>query len=423
MPEQKASIVDSLISEQRKYERFFAYALINDPIRVLETCGWMSEDLFADDLVRKFWKRIKESEINCADDAVRASIESGLFFEVNEVGASSYVFSFEEWANQISKLAYFRRVMGASRDLVSAVARREENTVREVLEKTKTLEVQDGKKSGISMKELDAEFAELLSRPPATIRTYLPEVDKMMGGFYPGELTVIAARPGIGKTALMLQMARQIAFAGKKALLISMEMARSQVWARMACGDASLEWYRVRDGEANEEELERLAVARRHLVDNLDGHLIVDDESWDVFEVERSVIVNNPDIVMIDQLPDVRWHIPNESPVEWYGKACWYFRQNIARRRRLPVVLVHQINRDVEDRRDKRPMLSDLRMSGEIEQRADIVLGLYREDIYSGRTPGIYKVPFEISTLKNRQGNAGNIASILEFDLQAQWFR
>jgi replicative DNA helicase len=137
--------------------------------------------------------------------------------------------------------------------------------------------------------------------------------------------------------------------------------------------------------------------------------------------MHASIISNKPDLVVIDQLADIHWHDPKEKKIEWLGKACWHIRQIFAKRMRIPVVVVHQLNRDVEGRPDKRPTLSDLRDSGEIEQRSDIVLGCYREDYYAGRPEGVHIVPFEVSPLKFRQGNS-EARAILEYDLATQWF-
>jgi replicative DNA helicase len=218
-----------------------------------------------------------------------------------------------------------------------------------------------------------------------------------------------------------LQIGQSVAFSGKKVLFFSLEMDERQLWARMACPLAGFEWADVRAGNVAEEGLKRIEAKSAELRDKFGERFIIVDDRTKVHEMYRMAMTLDPDLVIIDQLDEIEWHVAGAKKHEWYGEAAKYLRRNIAKKLGVPVILIHQINRDTEDRQDKRPMISDLRWSGELEQRVDVLILLYREDLYTGRSPGQVDVPFEANIAKNRQGDAGVIAR-LNYNLKRQWF-
>ncbi len=150
-------------------------------------------------------------------------------------------------------------------------------------------------------------------------------------------------------------------------------------------------------------------------------NLVIVDDVFTAQSIQRVCAAYAPKLVVIDQLAEFIWHDPNESRVIWYGKVVKHLRHYVANNLDCPVILNHHINRAVEVREDKRPQLSDLRDSGEVENRSDVVLLCYREDIYSGRDANQYEVPMEVRVAKNRQGETGGVA-VLNFNLKEQWF-
>lgn len=229
-------------------------------------------------------------------------------------------------------------------------------------------------------------------------------------------------------TAFVLQIARTVAFNKHRVLLFSLEMQRLQLWARMTVPASGLDWRDVRMDAIDDVDRQVLSDIADRLAESLtdkvtgESYLIIDDTPGaTVFDIRRAVAFYKPDLVIIDQLPDLKWHVPNAKKVDWYGEAMQFFKVEIARKFHIPVIVVAQINRAVEARQDKRPMASDLRDSGEIEQKADIVLLGYREDIYEGRSPSQTVVPIEWDVAKHRQGSTCD-RIIMDYDLEAQWF-
>jgi len=417
------TLIDTLIAEQREVEEHFAWSAVVDPFGALEDCGWLAPESFIDENIRKFWARLKSVSMKDAGEATTIAIEMGIYFDLYDSCChdASTLFH-KEWAEQISKSAYLRTVIDKNQAIVKAVTERDVNKVRQAIQDIESVDCDDGVKCGSSPEQAHQDFMEVARNPGSAVKCFLPQIDQMIGGFYPPELTLLAARPGIGKTALLLQIARSIAYNRRKVLIVSIEMSRQQLWARMACGDAGLEWVKVRAGDVSPEQLDTLEDTSQSLTVSLGNNLIIDDESVSVYDIHKSCIVNKPDILLVDQLPDIVWHDPKAKPIEWLGEALKYIRGNICKRMYIPSIVIHQLNRGVENRTDRRPELSDLRDTGVAEQRADIVLLAYRDDYYNGRPPGVTKVPFELRTAKHRQGDAGKVTAILEYDLKAQWF-
>jgi replicative DNA helicase len=255
---------------------------------------------------------------------------------------------------------------------------------------------------------------------PKYVKTYLP-LDEDLGGLFGGELIILAARPGMGKTALALQMGKNVALNGKTVFFSSLEMARRALWARLVCGAAGYAWNDVRIGNVSDAARAILKDMNKKMTDKLGHRFIIDDQARSVTAIHMAAMRCKPDLVIVDHLGEIEWHDPKAREVVWLGDAAKYLRTNICLRMNVPVVLIHQLSRDVEKRGgDKRPALSDLRWSGEIEQRADVVLMMYREDYYNVDLVQ-NKVPTEVWTRKNRQG-VMNSLTMMNYDLTTQSF-
>lgn len=421
---QKATSPDALLQEQKKVELLFAGAIVTNPTVVMDDCGWLDESIIVDEQVKDLWTRVKTSDIDSPEGAIAIAIENGLFWRINENDITGATVMHNEWASQIAKFHYLHNAASAGAKVIdSALNKRDTDMVRQAVEDLSNLKVDSRGEQGATPSQIDEEFRTILDNPPKAVMTHIPALDKMLGGLYPGEMTVLAARPAMGKSSLAIQIGRTVAYSGKRALFISIEMTREQLWARMACGDSGIEWKLVRAGLVDKADIEVIKENSKRLADRLGNNLIIVDDAFDLASMHAAIINNKPDLVIIDQLADISWHDPKEKKIEWLGKACWHIRQTFAKRMRLPVLVVHQLNRGPESRgeNDKRPTLADLRDSGEIEQRSDIVLGCYREDYYEGRPEGTIVVPFEVIPLKFRQGNS-EARAILEYNLPAQWF-
>ncbi|HMN94913.1 MAG TPA: replicative DNA helicase [Phycisphaerales bacterium] len=215
------------------------------------------------------------------------------------------------------------------------------------------------------------------------IATGYYELDEMTSGFQPGELLVLAARPSMGKTALALNLAENIASGGAPVAIFSLEMSRQQLVQRLICARSGVDGHRLRRGMLSKDDYGRLLGACGELssapifIDDTPGLTLLQLRS----KARRLRERMNIEAVIIDylQLMSVGGRVESRqievSEISRGVKA-------MARELRVPVVCLSQLNRAAEQREGHRPRMSDLRESGSIEQDADVVMMLHREDYY-----------------------------------------
>jgi replicative DNA helicase len=251
------------------------------------------------------------------------------------------------------------------------------------------------------------------------IATGFPDFDEMTSGLQPSDLIIIAGRPGTGKTSLALTLARNAAIRGKAAVgIFSLEMTKEQLLERLLCGEAQVSLHRLRGGYVPASKWRDLANAASKFQQTT---IIVDDSPGaSILEIKakarRMAVQHGLDLVIVDYMQLVSGGIHTdvrEQEIAYISRSL----KKLARELRVPVVAVSQLNRAVEQReRGKRyPRLSDLRESGAIEQDADLVTFIYREDYYdrpeeeaSKKGQGIVSKA-EIIIAKQRNGPLGKV--------------
>jgi replicative DNA helicase len=247
------------------------------------------------------------------------------------------------------------------------------------------------------------------------IPTGLIDVDRITGGLHQGDLVVVAARPSMGKTAYLWRIAHEIATNESPVLIFSMEMSARQIALRALTSESGVGATTIRDGKVPAESLNSLRSAAGKLAAL---PVLFDEETNCPPERIRSAALrykaaNNGQIgaVMIDylQLMPIEGAGFNENVGT--GKITRALK-NLARELNCPVILLSQLSRTVESRNDKRPMMSDLRNSGSIEQDADQVIMLYRDEYYNPDTPD--KGVAEILIRKNRNGPTGTAKVVFD---------
>lgn len=216
------------------------------------------------------------------------------------------------------------------------------------------------------------------------IPTGFEKFDKLTGGLQPGELLVIGARPSMGKTSLVLDMTRNVSAIGYGVMGFSLEMTKESLLVRMCCSEGRVRGQAVRTGTLNESEREQIIGALARLVAR---PIYIDDSpSLTMLEVQariRRYRMKAPvDVAWIDYLGLCRSHERNENRTLEIGNIAKAAKQ-MAKDLGIPVVLLSQLSRACEARADKRPILSDLRESGDVEAHADTVAFLYREAVYA----------------------------------------
>src|SRR3954471_13317874 len=212
------------------------------------------------------------------------------------------------------------------------------------------------------------------------------DLDNITGGFQAGNLIILAARPSMGKSALMANFAENAALHSRKAVaLFSLEMSEGELAQRFIASQASIRGDDLRKGKVPQARWGKILEASNRLAHSA---LYVDDSSdlsvLDVRAKARRLAQQNADglgLILIDYLQLMRAAGQVDNRVEQIGQISRGLK-TLARELEVPVIALSQLNRGVEQRTDKRPVLSDLRESGSIEQDADLVMFIYREDYY-----------------------------------------
>jgi replicative DNA helicase len=252
--------------------------------------------------------------------------------------------------------------------------------------------------------------------------TGFADLDKMTSGLNAGELVIIAARPSMGKTAFSLNIASHISLRAKKTVAyFSVEMSKESLMMRLIAAEARVTIEEIKTGRILDTSWPRLIDACGKISD---AKLFIDETSGiSPYEIRarcrRLKAQHGVDCIMIDylQLMELKQKVESrERAVAEISKSL----KAIAKELQIPVIALAQLNRGVEGRSDRKPMLSDLRESGSIEQDADVIMMLYREDYYDKENPekqGAAKVIIA----KNRNGPTGDVD--LRFDGKFNLFR
>ncbi|MDQ4131492.1 MAG: replicative DNA helicase [Actinomycetota bacterium] len=235
------------------------------------------------------------------------------------------------------------------------------------------------------------------------------EIDDLTGGFQPGNLVVLAARPSMGKSALVTNMAEKASLDhGRAVALFSLEMSETELAQRFIASQASLNGDDLRKGRVRPDRWPKVVTATQRLAG---APLFVDDSSdLGVLELRAKVRRlhqrHELGLVIVDYLQLMRAEDPSDSRVEQIGQMSRGLKI-LARELSVPVIAVSQLSRAVEARPDKRPLLSDLRESGQIEQDADVVMFIYRDEYYNRDSdrPG----EADVIVSKHRNGPVGEV--------------
>ncbi|MGH2844269.1 MAG: replicative DNA helicase [Solirubrobacteraceae bacterium] len=251
------------------------------------------------------------------------------------------------------------------------------------------------------------------------------DLDALTGGFQPGNLIILAARPSMGKSALVANFAEEAALAAYPVVMFSLEMSETELAQRFVASQAKVKGEDLRHGRVSDSQWPKILDASRRLGA---APLYVDDSSdTGVLEVRAKSRrlhhqleqVGGLKLIIIDYLQLMRHSGRIESRVEQVSQISRALK-SLARELRVPVVALSQLNRNVEQRAgDKKPVLSDLRESGQLEQDADLVMFIYREEYYNREStrPG----EADITIAKHRNGPVGEVT--LTFQSQYPKFR
>ena len=239
----------------------------------------------------------------------------------------------------------------------------------------------------------------------------LRDLDKITSGFQKSNLIILAARPAMGKTSMALGIARHLGVAAQVPVVVfSLEMSREEVAQRFISTEAKVDSTRMRSGDVREEDWTRIVDACNRLSG---APIYVDDTAginlMEIRSKTRRLKMREPDLglVIVDYLQLMSSGSNEENRVQEISQISRQLKV-LARDLDVPVIALSQLSRAVESRTDKRPLLSDLRESGSIEQDADVVMFIYRDDYYNKETsekPG----QAELIVAKHRNGAVGSV--------------
>ncbi len=261
------------------------------------------------------------------------------------------------------------------------------------------------------IKETIRQLEKLHQRPELItgVPTGFTEFDHLTAGLQPGDLVIVAGRPSMGKTSFALNIACYAAAeAGVPVAIFSLEMSREQLAARMLCAEAKVNLQSLRTGNLSESEWQRLTFAANKLtrapifVDDTPALSVLDLRA----KARRLMSEHGLGLIIIDYLQLLQSRERRERREQEISEISSSLKA-MAKEFNVPVVALSQLNRRVEERPDKRPQLADLRESGAIEQDADLIVFIYRDEVYNKESP--HKGTAEIIIGKQRNGPTGTV--------------
>ncbi|MBI5876270.1 MAG: replicative DNA helicase [Chloroflexi bacterium] len=349
---------------------------------------------------------------------------------LDELGGSTFIVSLinavptaanvESYATIVDRMSTLRRLISASGE-IAGMAYKNEGDLDEIIDRSEQLifQVTQRKlsKELVPISTVVHEVANNVERMQTNrdeyvgVQTHFSALDKQLGGLQKSDLIIIAGRPSIGKTSFALNLVQNAAMhlPRKTVAVFSLEMANEQIVQRMIANMTGIDGQRLRLGQITDEETDRLTEAIGRLSE---APIYLDDTPAASpneirSKARRLAAERGLEMIVIDYLQLMRGSERNENRVQEIAGISRSLKA-LARELRVPVVALSQLSRAVESRPDKHPQLSDLRESGSIEQDADVVMFLYRDDAYDKATerPNIA----EVIVAKHRNGPTGSVS-------------
>ena len=322
----------------------------------------------------------------------------------------------EEYADIIRSKSMLRELQTVSSEIIDLTRSEEEDadTVADLAEQKiyavrQGREVQGFTSVNDAIQDVYAHLDELAANPGKLpgLPTGFSMLDQYIGGLNKSDLILLAARPGMGKTAIALNMALTAAKkSGKTVVIFQLEMSKEQLATRLLSNEALVDSKKLRMGNLDDDDWQRMAGATQVL----QGLPILLDENSGLTVPEMKAkcrrLGGNLGLIVIDYLQLMHAPKHTDNRVQEVAEISRSLKI-MAKELNVPVLCCSQLSRGPESRSDKRPMLSDLRESGSIEQDADIVLFIYRDDYYNDNSEA--KNSAELIVAKNRHGETGKV--------------
>jgi replicative DNA helicase len=393
------------------------------------------EILTPDDFYRDSHKKIFNSLLDLSErdepaDLITLTHELRKKDKLDSIGGASYVASLidsiptaaniEYYARIVKEKAILRKLIEAATDIVTqsyedrqdveglldeaerAIFQIAENRVRPSF-----YPIREIVKSSFKTLEKLFEKKEMITGIPSGFKS----LDHYTAGFQPSDLIIVAGRPSMGKTAICLNMAQYAAIEKRVPVAIfSLEMSKEQLVLRMLCSEAQVEGTRIRTGFLSESDWPKLTLAAGNLSD---ASIFIDDTpALTILELRakarRLKGEHGLGLLIVDYLQLMRGRTMIENRQQEISEISRSLKA-LAKELNIPVIAVSQLSRRSESREDKRPQMSDLRESGAIEQDADLILFIYRDEVYNRSEDNPNRGKAEVIIGKQRNGPTGKV--------------
>ncbi|MDH5560838.1 MAG: replicative DNA helicase [Deltaproteobacteria bacterium] len=430
------------IPQDIEAEQAILGAIIYNNDVLAETASILSPKSFFSIAHQRIFRAMLElGDQNIPIDEITLGDELKSLRQLDEIGGYSYLAELIDCVPSSGNIQQYSKIVqehSLLRDLIetsSEIARKSRSPEKNISEllaeaenKIAEISLRSTEKGYHSIKSILSSNLQRLEQISETadeitgIGTGFIDLDKITSGLQPSDLIIVAARPSMGKTAFALNIATFVATPTKHRaeiqkeeekgaiLMFSLEMSKEQLVMRMLASEAKVDSQKLKSGNLEQDDWNKLAMATESLST---APIFINDTSslspYELVSITKQLhkeYKNGVSMVIVDYLQLMklnRANVPREQEIAEISRSL----KGIAKELNIPVVALSQLNRSLESRSEKRPLLSDLRESGAIEQDADIILFIYRDEIYNENTNDRGKA--EIIIAKHRNGPTGKI--------------
>ena len=397
-------------------EKSFLGCLLLDP-KCFDRASWFDAAFFGIEIHGKIFDAIKMHRVQGRDYCPEMIAQ---YFsndnDLTDIGGAGYlkdlansvisIMSVKGYANHILSLHYRRMALMVAKSMEDLSINSSIDTPPEtllsnldtILTEARNLKIQD---TSVGAGDSARAALQAAKNPKHGIKSGFHDLDKITGGFKPAEFTVIAGRPGMGKTAMGLTLAVNAALAGNRVLFFSLEMAHIQLMQRIL---SRFSGQAVHSGDIQKDMDSALERASGLMLDIDDASGLTAQDICARASIQKRR--NGVDMVIVDYLGLV---VPSDKKINKVHQIeeTTQAMKRLSKDLSIPVIVLSQLSRALEGRDDKRPSLGDLRDSGAIEQDADTVIFIYRDEYYEKKQPKFKGRNQEVSDMVDREENKG----------------
>jgi replicative DNA helicase len=419
---------DTLAPHSVEAEEAVLGSILINPDALLEVLPFLSPTDFF--IVRNDW--VYEAIVTLHErrdplDYLTVTNELELSGRLTEVGGAAYILSLvnktpsslnvEGYGRIVERMSLRRRLLDAAGEVARA-AHSEETDINEVVNRAEQaiFEVTEQRlqRDLVPVSEVISDYfdhiTDLMRRQEVVmgVPTGFVDLDSMLGGMQRSDLLIIAARPGMGKSSMLNSIMLNAARHQQRVALFSLEMSNEQLVQRFISSETRIPSHRLREGTLDERDMAEFVKAAEHISSMpiyLDDTPALSTQELRS-KARRLFLEYGLDLIMVDYLQLMTTPFRSDNRVQEISYISRSLKQ-LARELNVPLVAAAQLSRAVEQRNDKRPMLSDLRESGSIEQDSDVVIFIYRDAYYNKETPDGDRT--EVHIAKHRNGPTGQV--------------